>query len=206
MKYTFYKICSLDTNIDDTYVGSTKNFTQRKYNHQKNSTNHHYKVYQFIRENGGWDNFNMMPIKEVECETKLQAIMIEEEIRCELKANLNSIKAYVTEEEIKQQFKDYHIKNKDYICEQRKAFREANKDRLKMEQQEKYEKNKDEYNTKRREKYCLIKDKIKANKTFILCKCGGNYTDNTYSKSRHEKTLKHQSLIENENHIVDINI
>lgn len=195
MKYTFYKICCLDTNIVDTYVGSTKNFRLRKCQHKQNSKKHHFKVYQFIRENGGWDNFNMMPIKEVECETKLQAIIIEEEIRCELKANLNSIKAYITEEEIKQQFKDYRIKNKDYICEQRKAFREANKERLKQINQEWYEKNKDEYNAKRRENYHLIKDKHNAyQKVKNICECGGHYT--TSHKSRHISSLKHQTYIE----------
>ena len=206
MKYIFYKICCLDTNIVESYVGSTKNFTRRKCEHKRNVSNHHYKVYQFIRDNGGWDNFNMIPIKEVECETKLQAIMIEEEIRCELKANLNSIKAYITEEQLIQRDKDYRIKNKAYICEQKKQYWEANKDRLNKLHQEWYETKKDEINSKRREKYCLVKDEIKANKTFIQCKCGGNYTNNTYSKTRHEKTLKHQSLIESENYIVDINI
>jgi hypothetical protein len=201
MKYTFYKICCLDTNITDTYVGSTKNFRLRKWQHKQNSKNNNFKLYQFIRENGGWDNFNMIPIKEVECETKLQAIIIEEEIRCELKANLNSIKAYITEEQLIQRDKDYRIKNKDYICQQRKTFYETNKDRLKIEHKEWYEANKDELNAKRRKNYPLIKDKLSAwSKIKITCECGSHYTQ--HHKSRHIASLKHQSFLENKNHIV----
>ena len=131
MKYTFYKICCLDNNIAEVYVGSTKNFTRRKCDHKKNSNNHHYKLYQFIRNNGGWNNFDMIPIREEECETKIQALIIEEEIRCDLKAKLNSIRAYITEEQLIERVKNYRELNKDYICEQRKEYRKLNKERIK---------------------------------------------------------------------------
>ena len=179
MKYTFYKICCLDNNIAEVYVGSTKNFTRRKCDHKKNSNNHHYKLYQFIRNNGGWNNFDMIPIREEECETKIQALIIEEEIRCDLKAKLNSIRAYITEEQLIERVKNYRELNKDYICEQRKEYRKLNKERIKEDKKKYYEENKDdisarkkeywqankdEISAKRRENYHLIKDKINEQK------------------------------------------
>jgi hypothetical protein len=35
----------------------------------------------FIRANGGWDAFEMVPSKEVQCDTKLKARMTEEDER-----------------------------------------------------------------------------------------------------------------------------
>ena len=151
MKYTFYKICCLNNIITEIYVGSTKNFTRRKCDHKRNSNNnHHYKLYQYIVNNGGWENFNMVPIKEVECETKLQALIIEEEIRCDLNAKLNSIRAHITEEQLIQRNKDYQEQNKVQIKEQRKSFREINKDRIKVEKKKYYDENKDEIHMARK--------------------------------------------------------
>ena len=208
MKYTFYKICCLDENVTEVYVGSTKNFTRRKYEHKYNSTNHHYKIYQFIRNNGGWDNFNMIPIREEECETKIRAIIIEEEIRCDLKAKLNSIRAYITEEQLIERKHNYHELNKEKINEQRKEFRELNKERINEDNKKYYEENKDDIrerrhekyetnkidiNDKRRENYHLIKDKKnEKNRIKIICECGGRYTSS--HKSRHCETLKHQNF------------
>ena len=78
------------------YVGCTTNFNARKNQHKSRCTNvgdkehNHYK-YQMIRENGGWDKFDMIPVKQISCETKLQAHIEEEKTRQELKANLNTI-------------------------------------------------------------------------------------------------------------------
>ena len=61
---TFYKIyCKEDPN--QFYIGSTKNFSGRKSHHKKNVKNrsgklYWCKLYQFIREKGGWDNFEMI--------------------------------------------------------------------------------------------------------------------------------------------------
>ena len=65
------------------YVGCTTNFNARKNQHRSRCTNvgdkehNHYK-YQMIRENGGWDKFDMIPVKQISCETKLQAHIEEE--------------------------------------------------------------------------------------------------------------------------------
>ena len=60
-----YKICCKDLSVKDVYVGSTTNFVQRcqrRRDHKAVCNNekgrdYNYYVYQFIRENGGWDNW-----------------------------------------------------------------------------------------------------------------------------------------------------
>lgn len=63
--YIIYKICCKDKTITDCYVGRTSNFEQRKERHKSNcnsnNRNHYkynYKVYQFIREHNGFENWN----------------------------------------------------------------------------------------------------------------------------------------------------
>ena len=57
-----YRIYCKDENIKDCYIGSTKCFIDRFNFHKnliiKNLNYYKYEVYQFIRDNGGWDNFN----------------------------------------------------------------------------------------------------------------------------------------------------
>jgi hypothetical protein len=48
-----------------TYVGHTTDFTKRKNNHKKSCNNskskdYNLKVYDFIRKNGGWDNWSIV--------------------------------------------------------------------------------------------------------------------------------------------------
>lgn len=61
--YTIYKICCKDETVTDCYVGRTSNFNLRINNHKSdcyNTNKHHYnlKLYQFIREHSGFDNWN----------------------------------------------------------------------------------------------------------------------------------------------------
>ena len=56
-----YKITCNDVNINDVYVGHTINFVQRKHAHKQNcinekSPNYKCKLYEAIRNNGGWSN------------------------------------------------------------------------------------------------------------------------------------------------------
>ena len=59
-----YKLCCKDLNIKDIYVGHTTNFTRRKYDHKNSCSTKEIKVYQFIRDNGGWDNWEMIEIEK----------------------------------------------------------------------------------------------------------------------------------------------
>ena len=93
-KTHFYKIVCKDTSITDCYVGHTTDFTKRKRQHKScclNENDSHYNVflYDFIRKNGNWNNWDMVLIKTIKCENGLEARSIERKYYEELKASLN---------------------------------------------------------------------------------------------------------------------
>ena len=70
-KTIIYKLCCKDVNITDEYVGGTTNFYGRKGNHKGKCNNSNTRVYKFIRENGGWDNWEMIEIEKYNAIEKL---------------------------------------------------------------------------------------------------------------------------------------
>ena len=91
-----YKITCNDTNIKDVYVGHTTNFVQRKYAHKQTcinekSSSYKCKLYDVIRNNGGWNNWNMEIINFFNCKDHYEARIKEQEYFVSLNANLNSI-------------------------------------------------------------------------------------------------------------------
>ena len=91
-----YKITCKDTNITDVYVGHTTNFVQRKHAHKQSCVNmksHNYKckVYETIRNNGGWNNWKMEIINFFNCRDHYEARQKEQEYFVLLNATLNSI-------------------------------------------------------------------------------------------------------------------
>ena len=91
-----YKIYCKDERIQDVYVGHTTNFVKRKYDHmsccmKSNYPNHNCKLYQVIRNNGGWDNWKMMIIDFYNCKDLYEARQKEQYHYVELKATLNSV-------------------------------------------------------------------------------------------------------------------
>ena len=66
-----YKISCRDLNVKECYFGSTIDFDRRKRQHKtvccnENSKGYNYPVYKFIRTNGGWSNFEMSIIEEID--------------------------------------------------------------------------------------------------------------------------------------------
>ena len=89
-----YKITCNDDNIKDVYVGHTTNFVQRKYAHKQSCINEKYgicKLYDVIRNNGGWNNWKMEIINFFNCKDHYEARIKEQEYFVSLNANLNSI-------------------------------------------------------------------------------------------------------------------
>jgi len=88
-----------------------------------------------IRDNGGWEEFEMIQIKEFPCENKRQAEMEEDRIMREMKATLNAQRAYLTPEEQKEYKKEYgaeyHKQHIDEIHQKQFDYRVANKDAIK---------------------------------------------------------------------------
>jgi hypothetical protein len=94
-KTIIYKICCNDIAIKDTYVGSTNDFNRRKGVHKRNcnyenSNEYKFVVYKFIRLNGGWDNWSMVPIEIFNtCTNKLEKLIKERYYIEQLNATLN---------------------------------------------------------------------------------------------------------------------
>jgi hypothetical protein len=106
MEYIIYKIKSKDINITDIYIGSVEasQYNQRKANHKLycETYNRNYKVYNFIRTNGGFNSFEFEIVERKFFENSIEARMLEENYRQELHTeNMNTRKAYRTIEEKK---------------------------------------------------------------------------------------------------------
>jgi hypothetical protein len=128
MKYIIYRI----TTGDYTYIGSTVDLKQRKKTHKcdcnkEGGANYNLRIYQMIRETGGWDKCEMVPIEEFECENRTYALIREEHWRREYNANMNSMRAYTTEEEAKANHKA-----------RQKKYRESNKEIINAKQNQQY--------------------------------------------------------------------
>ena len=126
-------VCKTDETL--LYVGSTTNFTQRKSSHKstcnnENDENHNFPVYVMIRANGGWDSFNIKPVKEFPCESKIQLVIEEERFRVEMQAKLNTNRAYLSPEERKREhavdMKNYQKANLAKFAEHNKKYHKAN--------------------------------------------------------------------------------
>jgi hypothetical protein len=171
-KTIMYKLCCKDITINDIYVGHTTDFKSRKNNHKSSCNNQNEKIYQFIRENGGWDNWDMIMIENYSCNSKLEATKRERELIEELKATLNRNIPSRTHQEWKERNKDkikenninYKSLNKDIIKEKDIVYRQLNEDKIKARQTQKFD-----------------------------CECGGHY--NYAHKIRHIQTKKHQEYL-----------
>ena len=92
----FYKIFCKDINIKELYVGLTTNFVQRKHGHKQScknekAPNHNCKLYNAIRNAGGWENWQMEIIAFHNCKDSYEAHKKEQEYFESLNATLNSV-------------------------------------------------------------------------------------------------------------------
>jgi hypothetical protein len=178
--YTFYKFVCINDDVKSCYVGSTANIKKRRTDHKydcnnENRKSYNYKIYQTIRENGGWDNWKIVELGTKDNITKREAEQIEEEYRVQLKADMNDKRAFITEEQKKEYYEDnkekiaeywneYYQDNKEKLNKKMKEYREANKEKIKEQQNEKHD-----------------------------CPCGGRYTN--VHKAQHFKTKMHCDFI-----------
>ena len=171
MKGYVYVIKCKDENIKDCYIGSTINLYSRKkyhkcvYNNPDNKS-YNYKVYKFIRDNGGFDNFSIEVIKEVEVENKKELLQYELEqytlLRPSLNCNIPIIGTDKTTYQKKYQ-KQYQEKNKEYCKHYRNEYYNKNKDYHKKRYIEKI----DEYKKRNNNRYKLLKTLLENHKNNI---------------------------------------
>ena len=174
-KGLIYKLCCKDVSIKEEYVGSTTNFRVRKNNHKYSCCNpqckkYNRKVYQYIRENGGFDNWDMILVEYYNCNNKKELEKRERFWIEELKATLNCC---IPTRESDEYNKHYYQNNKEKI----KEYYKTNKETILNYKSEWYKRNK-----------ARISE-------IIRCECGCEISKKNLVA--HKKTKKHISLMEN---------
>jgi len=229
MNYSKCCIYKIEHNDDESlvYVGHTTNFDKRKTQHKINCYNdngkpYNFKVYQMIRENGGWEKFLMLEVEKYPCNDRREAERRENEVMKELKSSMNMINSFRTQDEIQEydkeyrennkhkiqeRMKEYHENNKLKIQERKKEYRENNK--LKIQEREKeyrdnnklkiQKKDKDYYeNNKPKiqeyQKEYRESNKLKLNEK-VKCECGCEISKSNLN--RHQATTKHLDKMKN---------
>jgi len=205
-KTIIYKLVCKDLSVKDLYVGHTTNWIKRKSNHKKNCYNanskrHNFKVYTMMRDNGSWDNWDMIEIEKYPCNDEREARTRERYWYEELHASMNTNRPIWTEEEKKEYEKNRdrtEYRNRPEVKEQKRI------NSLKPEQVEKRKQYRQDENNKQKMKEYL-KDYRKKNKEILsqkqkekyTCSCGSEIVKCT--KSRHERSTKHKKYIESLN-------
>ena len=130
-------IYKLESSFEDPglYVGSTVDMIRRKSQHKytcnnPNDKNHNCKVYQYIREYGGFNNWFMLTLEEFEYEDKKELVERENYWIKKLGADLNGQDAVKDKEKLKNYHKDYSNK---YYEENRKKLLEKMKENFDCE-------------------------------------------------------------------------
>jgi hypothetical protein len=181
-KTIIYKITCNDPSVLECYVGHTTNFIKRKYSHKSSCVDEtkNFKVYQMIRDNGGWNNWTMVPICEFPCENFTQALIKEESCRVELQASLNTYKCLIAEPKQyqreyhkeyykyhKEYYKEYNIlyyqEHKEEISEKAKIYNQKNKEEIAEQKKIYNQKNKEKIAEKSKEYYKQHKEHTKIN-------------------------------------------
>ena len=179
-KSVIYKIFCKDENIKECYVGSTidlnliKSIHKNMCNNEK-SVGYNYPVYRFIRDNGGFDNWNFLILENYPCRNKEQLLFKERYWFEKLGPMLNERYPVRSEDENKEYNKQYREKNIEKEKERRKQYYEVNKEKEKQY----YEKNREKILEKGKEK--------------VECPCGSIV--NRSSLSQHKKSQKHQNYL-----------
>ena len=200
-----YKIVCKDTLITDFYVGSTTSFRNRKYTHKSDcnnikSKNYNSKVYNFIRKNGGFNNWDIILIADVVCNNKKELVKFERKYYEELNPKMNSNYPTRTRQEYyennKDKLKKYYEYNKDKLKkyyqnnkDKFKKYRKDNIDKIKLKEKIYRAKNKDKLKDYYQKNIDIIKTKSKEyrdnNKELVK-----KQKNKTYEKNKHKYKLK----------------
>jgi len=183
-KTIIYKIVCNDLNVKDCYVGHTTDMSKRKWGHKSVCNNeknkgHNHKIYKIIRENGGWDNWNMLLVEKFPCKDKYDACKREREVYEEIDAKMNTVRPYLTQEEIKQYHKqydqEYYQTNKEYKKQKFKEYNQLNKQKISAYKKKYRQENQQKISERNKEK--------------IECLCGSIVCRSDIAQ--HKRTTKH---------------
>lgn len=204
-KCQMYKLRHRDDLLDENiYVGHTINWNDRERKHKEdcnnsNSKSYNQKKYKYIRENGGWDEWEMLWIEDYPCANKKEATIKEQELMIANDAKLNTYKAFSTEEEKVEYLKKYRDTHREEMnmkqkirddirenTEERKQYKQNYRDTHKEANSE-YQKN---YNEKNKEKVAETKKNYRNTHKEESREYAKNYRD----KHKEEISEYHKQL------------
>ena len=126
------------------YVGSTTNFCVRKNCHKtsyycETARTHNDKLYVAMRENGGFECFSIIKIKDFPCNSKRELELEEQKYMDELKSNLHNQRAFTSKDDRNARSRELakRPESLEKHSKRMKKYREENKDKLKKYQTEK---------------------------------------------------------------------
>jgi len=192
-----------DYDDENIYIGSTCNLIRRRCKHKtscnnENSVEYNKPLYQYIRENGGWDNWIMIKIHDYKCNYKSELEIEERRMIDLLKPKLNkyiptrSQKEYreANKEVIAEKMKEYYEVNKEVIIEKVKEYREANKEVL-LEKAREYKKENKEVLAEKNKEYYETNKEVIVEKRKEKCKCDNCGAEiRKHDLQRHKRTQK----------------
>ena len=183
-KCCVYKLCCKDATIESIYIGSTTNITKRKSDHKTRCSNpndsayNQYK-YEFIRDHGGWQNWDLIVLEQFSCHSKMEQHKIERDYVEKLKPTLNR--------NIPANYQTGDVYNKkEYDQRYKKERYEVIRDKVIEKQKQYYETNKEQAKAY----YKNNKDKLCKPYT---CECGRTIQHTV--KARHFRSKVHQDYI-----------
>ena len=166
-----YKLVCKDVDATEVYVGSSTSLRNRRACHKsrcnnKNDKCYNFPVYQYIRENGGWQNWDLLPIERVEFDFRF-------ELQDRERHHIEALHATLNSKVPNRNKAEYYQDNKEEIKAQKKEYRQNHKEEIKARNKQYRQDNKEEINQKHD------------------CPCGGRYTH--HHKTKHLKTELHRN-------------
>lgn len=204
---SMYKLVCNDLSVKDVYVGHTTLFRTRKSMHKTkcnnvNDASYNLLVYRVIRENGGWDAWQMIEIEKYPCNDENESTSRERHWYELLKATMNF-------QVPNRSIKEWKLDNKDHVKEVKKEYESKNKEQIRER--------------KKKSETCICGSIIRSchrskhletqvhldfvrlqeDPTYstllpnqLKCPCGGQYF--RPQQSRHYKSLKHITFMQNQ--------
>ena len=188
-----YKLCCKNVDITECYVGSTINLSRRKHQHKircnnQNNNKYYFKVYQYIRENGGFDNWDIIQLETIQFNDRY-------ELNARERVHLEQLHATLNKQIPTRTKKQYYMDNREKYLQKSKNFRENNPELVAQQLKEWCENNKEKVkeDNKIRGKKWRENNKERAKQwreQIIVCECGK--PSQLGQISRHKKSKQHQ--------------
>lgn len=203
--YSFYIIKCKDENIIDNYIGSTSNLKDRLKHHLEvfNDEDHrgyYRKIYTIIRENGGFENWEMEELFIYECDVN-EARKIEQKLIDEYKPTLNTYRAYTDEETRRKRHAETGKIWRQLNLEHRRKYEYDKYNNDETWRQKKinsakkyYENHGEEYKAYRQERYKNNKDKILKERALYREKNREEINRRARERTKQKKEQKLMSL------------